>query len=366
MNTDNNLLKSKTKSLQRSIKNFLEINRKGTPLTMSFLVTNRCNLCCKHCFYHYNFLKSSQKSPQELTIDEYIKISNSMENFMKGIFSGGEPFLREDLYEIIYLFQKKNKVLWCSSSTNGQNAEKIIFQVDKIVSRNPYHHFSLALSLDGFQEYHDLIRGSGTFQKAINTWHELCHVCKLYKNLEIYICPTINSINKNIMPKFIDWCVDELKPAFVSLLKIRQEPRDGVYLKDINIDEYDLCKNVIEKQIKKNKMGDINQPQTYINYSICYYVSETLKTGKRSFQCFAGKHGGFIDYDGNVGVCEIIEYLGNLRDYNYDFLALWNDEKNIAQRSRIHNESCCIDCTHETEGIIPSIFFGDNKIITDL
>lgn len=366
MRVDNVLLERNLKMLDRSIRKFLETNRKGTPLTMSFLVTNRCNLCCKHCFYHYNFNQSPQRDLRELTIDDYTKISNSMENFMKGIFSGGEPFLREDLYEIIYLFQRKNKVLWCSSSTNGQSTEKIIPQLEKILSRNPYHHFSLALSLDGFQDYHDLIRGAGSFQKAIYTWHELKTLCKLYENLEIYICPTISSINKQIMPAFIDWCIDELEPAFVSLLKVRQEPRDGLYLKNIDSYEYDLCKETIEKQIKNNKMGDVNHTQTYITSSICSYVSETLKTGKRSFQCFAGEHGGFIDYDGNVSACEIMENLGNLRDYDYDFLALWNDEKNVLQRNKVQKESCCSNCTHETEGIIPSIFFGENQIKTIL
>lgn len=357
---NNDILKRNIDLMNQSINRFLKTKRRGTPLYMSFLVTNRCNLCCKHCFYHYN--NYTQSLNDELTIDEYIKISNSMENFIKAIFSGGEPFLREDFHEIIYIFQKNNKVFQCSSSTNGQDTDEIIRQVEKIISRNPYFNFALALSLDGFEEYHDLIRGEGTFKKALNTWNELKSLCSIYQNLEIYICPTLNSINKKIMPDFINWCVKKLTPSYVSMLKIRQDPRDGSYLKNIDIHDYDACRKVIEDHVKSNRMGNINKPQTYVTSSICNYVYETLETNNRTFHCFAGKYGGFVDYDGSVGVCEIMTPLGNLRDWNYDFISLWNNSEAITKRNLVEKNECCSVCTHETEGIIPSILFGENGL----
>lgn len=358
-----NRLEENEKKHQQSINRFLSLRRCNMPSFMSILVTNRCDLRCKHCFYHYSQTKEADCGGKELTLDEYNRISKSMDIIIKAIFSGGEPFLREDFFEIINLFQRQNKILYCSSSTNGQNTDKIVHQVEKIVTQNPYQLFSLAVSLDGYEEEHDAIRGNGTFQKALTTWHELKKVREKHQNFEMYICPTINSLNKKNMPSFIEWCVKTLDPAFVSLLKTRQSPRGGEYLKEVSCEEYQRAQKEIEKQIKKGNMGDVNQPQTYINSSICSYVRESLSNGRRSFNCLAGCHGGFMDYNGDVGVCEIMPVLGNIREYNYHFLSLWNAPQVADKRLQVGKQPCCERCTHETEGIIPSLFFGGNSLI---
>lgn len=94
----------------------------------------------------------------------------------------------------------------------------------------------------------------------------------------------------------------------------------------------------------------------YWNVQICEYVFETMKTGKRAFDCFAGKYGGFINYNGDVGACEVLNAYGNLSEYNYNFMALW--EKFLGNNCK---NTLCDLCTHETEGIIPSMYLGNNK-----
>lgn len=331
------------------------------PLMMSFLVTNRCSLKCRHCFNtQYNDIRNLKN--EELSFDNYRKISSSMGIIMKGIFSGGEPFLRDDLAEIVSLFQKNNHMMWTSLSTNGQDTQSVVSQIEKILIKAPHQHLSLAFSLDGFCDYHDNIRGQGTFNRCLETWNE-CAKLKKYSNYDQYICTTINSINQQIMPDFIKWCVDNLKPSMVSLLKTRQHPRDGEYLKNIDLSIYKKCREVIDMETYNGKMGDVNNPQTYMNSWTCHYVEETLQNGSRSFSCYAGRYGGVIQSDGAVGICEVVSPIGNLCDYGYDFSALWNNP--YAQKCRQFAGKCqeCRSCTHETEGLIPSLLFGDNTIL---
>ena len=79
-------------------------HKNDMPLTISFLITNRCNLKCKHCFNRTN----GAKTCEELTFDEYERLSKSMSFFSSGLFCGGEPFIRDDMADIINLFRKKN------------------------------------------------------------------------------------------------------------------------------------------------------------------------------------------------------------------------------------------------------------------
>jgi len=334
----------------------------GTPLIMSFLLTNRCNLRCKHCFYHKTLDHPFKSNERELTTDEFEKISKSMDWFLTGIFCGGEPFIRDDYAEIIYIFQKNNKIAVADSATNGQLTDSIISQTEKILQRSKYQNYTLGLSLEGFEEINDEIRGKGTYNRALETWRELKKIQLKYHNFEPYICTTINTINQNTTASFIEWCMKKLIPAKISLIKIRQDPRDGAYLKDISPSNYRDCMLLIDKYIKNGLMGDINKPQTYLLRNCYRHIYNTILTNTRDFYCYAGLHGGFIDFNGNVGVCEILDSIGNIKDYDYDFRKIWESKKASEVKSVVCSDVKCLYCTHESEGLLPSINFEPNII----
>lgn len=348
------------RKLRRAI-DFTKKHNMQTPLFMSFLVTNRCTLKCKHCFYHeYRPENPFSSNDKELTLEQYHKISLSMNPIIKAIFAGGEPFLRDDLYEIVHTFVKNNKVINVDICTNGQDEKRIVNQIEKILKMNPYTKVSLAFSIDGFKECHDIIRGKDTFDNCIRSWKECRKLTCEFPNLEMYISTTINTINEFNIPQFILWCEDELRPAFVALLKTRQNPRDGEYLKRISLDNYDRCIECLKNEISKSNMGDVNHPQTYYPVNICNHVAKTLRDKQKSFYCYAGKYGGFVDYNGDVGVCEVLPSIANLKNYNYNFNLLWNDIEISRLRDQANNHRLCQECTHETEGIIPSLYFNEN------
>ena len=81
-----------------------------------FFVTSKCNSNCKFCFY-----KSKLNSGDDLSLGEIRKISLGIGNFTNLLFSGGEPFLREDLPEIVDIFISQNQVKNISIPTNGIN-----------------------------------------------------------------------------------------------------------------------------------------------------------------------------------------------------------------------------------------------------
>ena len=232
----------------------------------------------------------------------------------------------------------------------------------------------LTFSFEGFEEQHDYTRGEGTFKKAMESWKEMKKLEAIYENLNLAIVSTITNVNQEILPDFFEWSAEEMKPSAMSFLLVRQSPRGGMFLKDIEFENYQKTRETLNRLITEGKNGDFNSPLAYIPSSYYYYITKTLKTQKRSFMCYAGKHGAYIDYDGEVNVCEILAdshctdkplAMGNLRDYDMNFIDLWNSEKARFVKQNVNRHEMCESCTHETEGLLPSVYFEPNFFGTE-
>ena len=75
-------------------------------------------------------------------------------------------------------------------------------------------------------------------------------------------------------------------------------------------------------------------------------ISTFLKPRFISY-CYAGSLFGVISADGKVFPCEILkDSVGNLRDYNMNFLNLWEDHLAIKMKKWIKDTkcNCCYEC----------------------
>ncbi len=74
--------------------------------SLFLFVTSRCNSLCRTCFY-FDKLNSTDDLTRRLQIE---RLSVTAPPFRKLWLSGGEPFLREDLAEIVAMFVRRNGV----------------------------------------------------------------------------------------------------------------------------------------------------------------------------------------------------------------------------------------------------------------
>jgi len=63
------------------------------------------------------------------------------------------------------------------------------------------------------------------------------------------------------------------------------------------------------------------------------------------FPCTAGETAVVIDYNGDVRACELREKFATLRDYDYDFGALWAASERQTELGAIDGGKACW-CTH--------------------
>ena len=96
-----------------------------------------------------------------------------MEPFPNLLLSGGEPFLRKDLAEIINLFYKNNEISHLTIPTNGIDTSKIVNSTKDILDSCKNLNFLISITLDGFEEEHDKIKGKNSFKNALGTYHQL-------------------------------------------------------------------------------------------------------------------------------------------------------------------------------------------------
>ncbi len=120
--------------------------------------TNRCNLACRHC---YSYADPNQEDflTTEFILGAIPELKKAGIKFV--IFSGGEPLIRRDIFEIAEAMRKEGIVTYLS--TNGLYVNEK--NVDRIIETFNY----IGISIDGIEEVHDRFRGlAGAYRKSLD------------------------------------------------------------------------------------------------------------------------------------------------------------------------------------------------------
>ena len=112
-------------------------------LNGTVIVTYRCNARCTMC----NRYKAPSKAEEEITIETVRKLPPM---YFTNI-TGGEPFIRTDLEDIVRELDKKSDRIVIS--TNGFFSDRII----KLCKKFP--HIGIRISIEGLEDTNNEIRG---------------------------------------------------------------------------------------------------------------------------------------------------------------------------------------------------------------
>jgi len=321
------------------------ISNKGkTPLYLIFFVTSYCNLKCEHCFYW----KELNVKRDELKLEEIEKIAKSMDDLIFLRLTGGEPMLRKDLPEIVKIFYDNNNLRNVGISTAGFFTQKILKDATKILELCPDLELEVCISIDDVERFHDLNRGiQNTYKNAVETIKGLREIKEKHKRVRINIGLCVTKDNQDRLDTIFEQALVPLGVDTIQVNIIRGNPKDPG-LMEIDLQKYqDLLKRTRAYNSKQGHHG------LYISSNVKDKLMSSIivKTiQERKFQgiyCNAGNKIGVLYSGGDIYPCEILEdkKIGNLRDNNYDFRALWNSPKAQEVRNFIHDTKCF--CTHE-------------------
>jgi len=125
-----------------------------------FIVPWRCTFACEsNCVHCISAGKPTVAN--ELDTAEAKKIVDQVDDFGASFFgiTGGQPFLRKDLFEVLEYATKKG--LSTSIITDGRLLDEEVFQ--KIVE----NQIKISVSIDGGKRTNDAVRGKGAYAAAV-------------------------------------------------------------------------------------------------------------------------------------------------------------------------------------------------------
>ena len=158
-------------------------------------LTERCNLRCTHCYQDGNRPDEMSLSEIKSVIDEVSDMLRDWEDTYDISFTssfnvtGGEPFLRQDIFEV--LEELKNKGFDTYLLTNG-----ILINRNRANALAKLGLTGVQISIEGPEDIHDAIRGAGSFSATLKGIRNIVDA-----GIELTLNTTLSDINA---PYFAD------------------------------------------------------------------------------------------------------------------------------------------------------------------
>jgi len=316
---------------------FLSNFNLSKPYKLTFAVTYKCNYRCLHC----NIWK--KKVENELTLNEISEFSRNYPYFKWFNLTGGEPFLRRDFVDIVKILKENStRPILFNTTTNGFNPSFIYEKVKEIVDLKMPKSV-VVVSLDGYKELHERIRGvKGSFEKAVETFSLLKNLSNDFKNFTTYLGYTLSHFNAGNFLKTFFEVKKLIKNISLDDFHINIYHISAHYYSNASegIKEEEMIKEELSKLIKLKTIAK-TKPINFIDNIYLKKAYEYLKTNKTPFSCKALTSSVFIDSLGYVYPCTIWNFpLGNLRENNYDLEKILSSEKSKTARLRAIKLKC--------------------------
>lgn len=323
----------------------------GKPINLTFSVTNVCQSRCKTCNIWEIYQNEPEKRSDELSLDEIEKIFKSMGHVYIFNVSGGEPFLRPDFVDVIELACRYLKPGIIHIPTNAIAEKQIISKTKKIIrllqKDYPLTRLTIKPSLDHIDERHDDIRGvPGNFDKVMTLFESLKLLKPEFANLHVELGTVISRWNVNDIEEIASF-ITKLDPESYrnEIAEQRSEMLNTENLITPNAEEYKRSIDFFVKQIKSNMKNKIFFHRITNAFRLEYYdlAIRILNESTQVIPCYAGISNAHMTPYGDIWACCTLGYeksMGNLRDYNYNFLQLWNSRQAKEVRKYIKEKNC--------------------------
>lgn len=287
-------------------------------LNGTVIVTYRCNARCNMCSRY----KRPSSPDEEISLDTIRKLPPM---YFTNI-TGGEPFIRTDLKDIVReLYKKSDRIV---ISTNGFFTDRIIDLCEE------FPNVGIRISIEGLEETNNAIRGlDDGFNRGYTTLKKLVEM----HHPDVGFGMTVQDANaKDLVPLYK--LSDELNMEFATA-----SLHNSFYFVESNniIKDRPMVAKNFENLI--NELLKSNSPKkwfrAYFNHGLINYIYGQ----KRLLPCDMAFDTFFIDPYGDVMPCNGTkekEVMGNLNEQSWD--ELWNCEQ--AEKVRKKVRSCNRNC----------------------
>ncbi|MEA3386418.1 MAG: radical SAM protein [Thermodesulfobacteriota bacterium] len=293
------------------------------PKWLAWEITRRCNLHCVHC---RSSSELEEKEHPDFSTSEAFRVLDDIASYAKPVvvLSGGEPLLREDVFDIAHYGTKK--ALRMCLATNGTfvTPEVCIKIKDSGICM-------VSLSLDGATAgvHDDFRRQPGAFEYAINA-------ARLFREhgISFLINSSFTRRNQDEIPKVYKLAKEIGATAWYMFMIVPTGRGKEIMEELISPEDYETLLNwhyEMEKKEKDILVRPTCAPHYYrIRLQKAKEYGERVKHRSLKFStggskgCLAGQLISLIDVDGNVLPCSYFPLpAGNIKENS--FKEIWEE-----------------------------------------
>ena len=297
--------------------------RLESPLKINLCVTYWCQYRCKTC----NIWQ--RKPTDELTTDELLTfIHRNREGAWLDV-TGGEPFLREDLGELLEAALREwRNLLILHFPTNGFLTDRIVSTAKRLASRTSRSsaRIIVTVSLDGDESLNDHIRGiKGGFRRQIETFKALRRI----PGIQAVLGMTLSQHNVGKFTETFEACRKECPDLTASSFHLNVAQVSGHYYGNAGLS--DLLPSVAavkaELDAYQARRGRAHSPTAWVEHAFLRHLRRYLDTQQTPMRCHALRSSCFIDPWGTVYPCITWDRrIGSLRDTGMDLRPIWRSD----------------------------------------
>ncbi len=276
-------------------------------------ITRRCNLSCLHC----GIGRARYDATGELTTDQVVSLWHSNPELQILSLSGGEPFLRDDLAEIVTAaVNLLPRLMVLTINTNGWFTDRTVRLAETVAPLMPPRcRLVVACSSDGPREAHaDIRQNDESFIRKERTLDGLRRLAAGHPNLEIRHNVNVNRWNLCSIGEYVHRLSTSGEQCFISMYSASKHyshgPADYVELEAFR---REVARHPeIFRQLARSSdlLGRL-----YLAFASAYYGSPEPV---QPLPCFSLRSSLIIEHDGMVRPCiNFPRDLGYIQDHGF-------------------------------------------------
>jgi MoaA/NifB/PqqE/SkfB family radical SAM enzyme len=312
------------------------------PIRPTVLIYNCTFVCDARCQMCGNWKRGDRKS--DMSLDELDRVMHhpfwgAIENLN---ISGGEPTTRNDLPEMVELFQRRlPRLRKIGINTTGLTPHRAVPMLTRIVKFCAEHNLPLSMrvSLDGVGEIHNQIRKvKRGFDKAGETINAMQALAAEHANFQFGIAATIFATNLEDAQNILAWSRERHLDVVFNMLRFTDN-----MLGNRDLEEQIGFKKREEEFMRQFFLERVQEESVLSGQSFMYlHYADMIANGYiRTMPCPFRSQGLLLNPDGVLFYCENSKPLGNVLDASAE--SIYFDAAHIAERATFE-ETICKNC----------------------
>ena len=306
------------------------------PTVLIYNCTFVCDARCEMC---HNWKHGDRKSDMTLAeLDQAMghPFWGAVENLN---ISGGEPTTRNDLPEMVELFQRRlPRLRKLGINTTGLTPHRAIPMLTRIVEFCAAHDIlvSVRVSLDGVGDIHDQVRHvKNGFDKACKTIDAMQALAARTRDFQFGLAATIFATNMEDAENILAWARSRGLDIVFNMLRFTDNMLNNKALEStigFGAREEEFMRAFFLDRVKEESVLS-GQAFMYLHYA------DMIANGyHRTMPCPFQSQGLLLNPNGDLFYCENSKSLGNVRDDSAE--ALYFAEANLVHREEIKEQVC--------------------------